>query len=280
MSGAAARLIEVRDVWQVYGARIVLERISLGIEAGSFVTVVGPTGCGKTTFLRMLMSEETPSHGTIRLAGAALPGEPTADRGVVFQRYSVFPHLSVLGNVVLPLEIAAAPLLGRLFGAARRRAEARARALLEEVGLGHAASLYPAQLSGGMQQRLALAQALILKPRVLLLDEPFSALDPGTRADIHGLMRRLWEETRMTVVMVTHDISEAFRLGTRVLVFERPEPDDPARGARITHDIPVRRRAPRNGPGDDPTAGTIAREDGLARASSDQMESSDRIKML
>jgi NitT/TauT family transport system ATP-binding protein len=93
-----------------------------------------------------------------------------------------------------------------------------------------------------MQQRLALAQALISKPRVLLLDEPFSALDPGTRADIHVLTKRLWEETRMTIVMVTHDISEAFRLGTRVIVLERPTPDDPAKGARITHDIPVRPR--------------------------------------
>jgi len=114
--------------------------------------------------------------------------------------------------------------------------------MLDHVGLRHAADFYPAQLSGGMQQRLALAQALMAKPRVLLLDEPFSALDPGTRADIHVLTKRLWEETKMTIVMVTHDISEAFRLGTRVIVLERPTPDDPAKGARITHDIPVRPR--------------------------------------
>lgn len=238
-------VLSVRDVWQVYGDRIVLERISLDVAAGSFVAVVGPTGCGKTTFLRMLLSEEKPSHGAILLDGGKLPDEPTADRGVVFQRYSVFPHLSVLGNAVLPLELAATPILGRLFGARRRHAEEKARAILSEVGLGAALSLYPAQLSGGMQQRLALAQALILKPRVLLLDEPFSALDPGTRTDIHGLMKRLWEETQMTVVMVTHDISEAFTLGTRVIVFERPTPDDPGRGARLTHDIPVRRRISR-----------------------------------
>lgn len=238
-------VLSVRDVWKTYANRPILERVSIELAAGSFLAVVGPTGCGKTTFLRMLMSEEFPTSGTIELDGRKLPDEPTADRGVVFQRYSVFPHLTVLGNAVLPLELAAAPRLGRLFGAARRRAEATAGAMLEHVGLGPAAALYPAQLSGGMQQRLALAQALIRQPRVLLLDEPFSALDPGTRADIHALTRRLWQETGMTVVMVTHDISEAFSLGTRVIVFERPIPDDAKRGARITHDIPVRRRTPR-----------------------------------
>ncbi|MBV8573981.1 MAG: ABC transporter ATP-binding protein [Acetobacteraceae bacterium] len=236
--------LSIKNVWQIYDGRIVLERISLEIAEGSFVAVVGPSGCGKTTFLRLLMSEEKPSRGEILINGHKLPEEPTADRGVVFQRYSVMPHLTVLGNVVLPLDLAGSRLLGRLFGPARRRVEAEARAMLEHVGLDAAARLYPAQLSGGMQQRLALAQALMRKPRVLLLDEPFSALDPGTRADIHALTKRLWQETGMTVVMVTHDLSEAFRLGTRVVVFERIAPDDPKRGARITFDIPVRPRVP------------------------------------
>ena len=242
--------LSIKDVWQIYQGRVVLERISMEIAEGSFVAVVGPSGCGKTTFLRMLLSEEKPSRGAILIDGRALPDEPTQDRGVVFQRYSIFPHLTVLGNMILPLELAASKRLGKVFGAARRQAEALARTMLEDVGLSGAAPLYPAQLSGGMQQRLALAQALIRRPRVLLLDEPFSALDPGTRADIHALMKRLWQETRMTVVMVTHDISEAFRLGTRVLVFERPD-DDPAHGARITHDIPVWRRGVRNSVSDD-----------------------------
>lgn len=234
--------LSVRDIWQIYDGRVVLERISLEIAEGSFVAVVGPSGCGKTTFLRMLMSEEAPSRGEILIDGRILPREPTVERGVVFQRYSVFPHLTVLGNVVLPLELAGSKPLGRLFGAARRRAEDAARTLLDHVGLGHAAKLYPAQLSGGMQQRLALAQALIPRPRLLLLDEPFSALDPGIRIEIHALTKRLWEETGMTVILVTHDLSEAFRLGTRVVVFER-QGDDPGRGARITFDIPVRPRA-------------------------------------
>ena len=234
--------IDVKDVWQVYGNRVVLERLSLSIEAGSFAAVVGPSGCGKTTFLRMLMSEEHPSRGSITLDGKLLSREPTVERGVVFQRYSVFPHLTVLGNILLPLELKASKCFGKSFGAAKRAAVTQARQMLEHVGLHDAAAQYPAQLSGGMQQRLALAQALMAKPRVLLLDEPFSALDPGTRADIHVLTKRLWEETRMTIVMVTHDLSEAFRLGTRVIVLERPTPDTPAKGARITHDIPVRPR--------------------------------------
>ena len=235
--------IEIKNVWQIYDARVVLEKINLNIEEGSFVSIVGPSGCGKTTLLRMLMSEETPSRGSITLDGKPLSGEPTQERGVVFQRYSVFPHLTVLGNVLLPLELRGSAFWGKFFGHRKRAALADAYTMLEDVGLRAAAPLYPAQLSGGMQQRLALAQALTAKPRVLLLDEPFSALDPGTRADIHVLTKRLWEETKMTIVMVTHDISEAFQLGTRVIVLERPAPDEPAKGARITHDIPVRPRA-------------------------------------
>jgi len=234
--------IEVKDVWQLYDDRVVLEKLNLNIEEGSFVSIVGPSGCGKTTLLRMLMSEEFCTRGSILFDGAPLPAEPTPERGVVFQRYSVFPHLTVLDNVLLPMELKSARFLGKLFGPRRYDAKEEARAMLDHVGLRHASSFYPAQLSGGMQQRLALAQALMAKPRVLLLDEPFSALDPGTRADIHVLTKRLWEETKMTIVMVTHDISEAFRLGTRVIVLERPTPNDPAKGARITHDIPVRPR--------------------------------------
>ena len=234
--------IEVKDVWQIYDDRVVLEKLNLNIEEGSFVSIVGPSGCGKTTLLRMLMSEEFCTRGAILFDGAPLPAEPTPERGVVFQRYSVFPHLTVLDNVLLPMELKSARFLGKLFGPCRYNAKEEARAMLHHVGLRHAADFYPTQLSGGMQQRLALAQALMAKPRVLLLDEPFSALDPGTRADIHVLTKRLWEETKMTIVMVTHDISEAFRLGTRVIVLERPTPDDPTKGARITHDIPVRPR--------------------------------------
>jgi NitT/TauT family transport system ATP-binding protein len=234
-------MIRIRNLWKEFGDQIVLERINVEIAPRAFVALVGPSGCGKTTFLKMLLGEETPTKGTIDLDGAPLTPEPGPDRGVVFQRYSVFPHLTVLGNVLLGAEFAA-PLTARLFGARRREAVARARALIAEVGLAGAEQKYPSQLSGGMQQRLALAQALITRPRVLLLDEPFGALDPGIRAEMQTLMLRLWNETDLTVVMVTHDLSEAFTLATRVLVFERPRdrPEERARyGARLTQDIAV-----------------------------------------
>jgi NitT/TauT family transport system ATP-binding protein len=209
-------------VWKEYGDHVVLERIDLVIAPRSFVALVGPSGCGKTTFLRMLLGEEKPTRGQILVDGVPLKAEPNADRGVVFQRYSVFPHMTVLENVMVGREFEESPFLGKLFGLRRREAEAEARQLLEEVGLKGHEDKYPTSLSGGMQQRLALAQALNRKPRILLLDEPFGALDPGIRADIHVLIRRIWNENDLTVVMVTHDLSEAFRLGTRVVAFERP----------------------------------------------------------
>ncbi|MDD1968563.1 ABC transporter ATP-binding protein [Pseudomonas putida] len=242
--------ISVKNVWQQYGEQVVLEGLNLSIAEGEFCTMVGASGCGKSTFLRLLLGQEVPSKGTILLDGQPLANEPDASRGVVFQRYSVFPHLSVLDNVALGLELPRARLLGRLFGSAKRDAREQAAALLRKVGLGHALDKYPTQLSGGMQQRLAIAQALIMKPRVLLLDEPFGALDPGIRKDMHALLLELWRETKLTVFMVTHDLSEGFNLGTRLMVFDkvRIDPHAPgAYGARITYDIPLNsdRRAAR-----------------------------------
>ncbi len=242
--------IEVKNVWQTYGDQVVLENLNINVAEGEFCTLVGTSGCGKSTFLRLLLGQEVPSKGEILLGGKQLVGEPDASRGVVFQRYSVFPHLSVLNNVALGLELPRSPLLGRLFGQAKRDAREQAAALLTKVGLGHALDKYPTQLSGGMQQRLAIAQALIMQPRVLLLDEPFGALDPGIRKDMHQLLLELWRETKLTVFMVTHDLCEGFTLGTRILVFDkvRHDPHAPnAYGARITYDIPLNpdRRATR-----------------------------------
>ncbi|WP_332117365.1 ABC transporter ATP-binding protein [Azorhizobium caulinodans] len=234
--------ISIRHLWKEYGDQIVLEDINLEFAPRSFIALVGPSGCGKTTFLRILLSEETATRGEVLIGSKPIAPEPGADRGVVFQRYSVFPHLTVLGNVLLAAELPRAPLTGRLFGSARRAAMEEARALIAEVGLAGAEDKYPAALSGGMQQRLALAQAIMRKPRILLLDEPFGALDPGIRADIHQLMRKLWNTCEMTVVMVTHDLREAFTLATRVIAFERRRnrPEERERfGATIARDIEV-----------------------------------------
>lgn len=235
-------MIAVENLWKEYGGQVVLERLSFAIAPRAFVALVGPSGCGKTTFLRMLLGEERPTRGRILVDGELLSPEPGPDRGVVFQRYSVFPHLTVLGNVLLPRELEISPVLAHLFGTARRTALAEGRALLAEVGLEGCDSLYPSELSGGMQQRLALAQALMRRPKILLLDEPFGALDPGIRADIHGLMRRLWHECDLTVVMVTHDLREAFSLATRVIAFERRRnrPEERERyGATVSRDIDI-----------------------------------------
>jgi NitT/TauT family transport system ATP-binding protein len=236
-------IISVKNLWKEYGDTVVLENLNLQVKEHEFVTIVGASGCGKTTFLRMLLGEERPTRGSFLLDGKPLPDEPGPDRGIVFQRYSVFPHLTVLDNVMLGLEFTGSPLLGCLFGPARKQARAKAEAILHEVGLFDARNRYANQLSGGMQQRLSIAQSVIGEPRILLLDEPFGALDPGISADMHKLILRLWHEHRMTIFMITHDIKEGFELGTRLLVFDKVRLDaqaPAAYGATITYDIPLK----------------------------------------
>ena len=237
--------VSVQNLWKTYGDTVVLENLSLEVGEREFVTIVGASGCGKTTFLRMLLGMEQPSRGRLLIDGKPAPREPGPDRGIVFQRYSLFPHLTVIGNLVLGIELRRSRLVGRLFGRRRREAIAQAQRLLEAVGLAGARDRYPSQLSGGMQQRLSIAQSMICEPGVLLLDEPFGALDPGITADMHKLILELWSQTAMTVFMITHDIKEGFHLGTRLLVFDkvRHDPQAPdAYGARVTYDIPLRRR--------------------------------------
>lgn len=236
--------VEVTDVAVSYDGFPVLHHVNLKVAEGAFVTIVGASGCGKSTFLRLLLSQEEPTAGVIRIAGVHLPPRPTPDRGIVFQRYSVFPHLTVADNLILPLEFERSPSVGRVFGSARRGLRADVEDMLERIGLTDARNRFPAQLSGGMQQRLAIAQALLKKPRLLLLDEPFGALDPGIRRDMHELLLGLWQETGMTVFMVTHDIAEAFKLGSRLIVFDKVRhdiDDSDATGATITYDLPLRR---------------------------------------
>ena len=157
-------VLSFRDVWVEYGDKVVLEKVSLDVAEGSFVSIVGPSGAGKSTFLRLTLGQEAPTRGQVLLDGKPLRPEPGPDRGVVFQRYSVFPHLTALDNVVFGLECERAPFTGRLFGAAHKAAQEEAAQMLTHVGLGDALKVFPAQLSGGMQQRLAIAQAL---PRLI-----------------------------------------------------------------------------------------------------------------
>jgi len=234
--------LEAKNLWKQYGDNVILEDINVKVAEGEFITLVGTSGCGKSTFLRLLLGVEKVSKGHLLMDGRAIVDEPGPDRGIVFQRYSVFPHLTVLDNVVLAEEFEQAKILGRLFGKQKKLAREKALHLLERVGLHHQLSKYPYQLSGGMQQRLAIAQALMKKPKMMLLDEPFAALDPGIRADMHKMLLDLWRETRLNIFMVTHDLREGFYLGSRLWVFDkdRVDPHKPnAYGSRLTYDIPV-----------------------------------------
>jgi NitT/TauT family transport system ATP-binding protein len=239
---AAAPFLTIHQLWKSYGDRVVLEGINKKINQGEFVTLVGASGCGKTTFLKMLLGTEAASKGRIELQGVALKAEPDASRGIVFQRYSVFGHLSVIDNLVIAREFEQSIFLSRLFGHKKKQVMTEAMDMLHAVGLSQVAHAYPHELSGGMQQRLALAQALMKNPSILLLDEPFGALDPGIRTDMHNLVKDLWQTRKLTIFMITHDIKEAFVLGTRLWVFDklRLDPHAPHRyGSTITYDIDI-----------------------------------------
>ena len=210
--------LSVQGVSKYYDGLPVLERVNLEVEKGAFCTIVGASGCGKSTFLRMLLSQEPPTRGEIFLDGVALPEEPTPDRGIVFQKYSVFSHLSVAENLILAREFEAAPLTGKLFGSAKRAAISDIDKLLERIGLSGAANKYPAQLSGGMQQRVSLARCLANDPDVILMDEPLGALDALTREKMQSLVLKLWKETGKTIILITHSVEEALLLGERLLV--------------------------------------------------------------
>lgn len=235
-------MLQVNKVWKTYGDNVVLEGLDVTVQQGEFVTLVGTSGCGKSTFLNMLLGTVEPSRGEILLDGKPIPNEPGADRGIVFQQYSVFPHMTVLENVVTSKGFQRKGFTGLLFGKARREAVKEALEILGQVGLSYAVDKYPHELSGGMKQRLAIAQALLGKPRILLLDEPFGALDPGIRADMHALVLKLWKEHKLTIFMVTHDLKEGFYLGTRLWVFDKLRHDEQAPqrfGAGITYDLAV-----------------------------------------
>lgn len=186
--------------------KTVVENLSFELEENGFLTILGPSGCGKTTLLRLIAGFEQPTSGEIRCDGQVVSG-PGADRVVVFQRAWLYPWLNVRDNVAFGLKLAKGPVDWQ-----------RVDEVLEIVGLAEASSYMPHQLSGGMQQRAALARALVMSPKVLLMDEPFGALDAQTRRMMQDFLLDLWGNIKTTVVFITHDIEEAILLGDRVAV--------------------------------------------------------------
>ncbi|NYV76532.1 ABC transporter ATP-binding protein, partial [Streptomyces sp. UH6] len=207
-------MLDVRGLRKVYeGSGRTVEAVrdlTFSVAAGELVCLVGPSGCGKTTLLKCMSGLLAPTGGEVLLEGRRVTGPPPG-MAFVFQEYgrSLFPWMRVGQNVELPL---------KQKGMAKERRRALVADALESVGLADAAKAYPWQLSGGMQQRVAIARALAYEPQVLLMDEPFAAVDAQTRADLEDLVRRLWRERGITVLFVTHDIDEAVYLGERVVV--------------------------------------------------------------
>ncbi len=199
-------------------------------DYGEFIAIVGPSGCGKSTILNLIQGfsdVSPPTTGEVLVRGQKVHG-PGHDRGMIFQKYSSFPHRTVLENVTFGLEINQEEL--KLSAAER---EARAHAWIGRVGLAGHEGKYPHQLSGGQQQRVAIARSLVLKPRIILMDEPFSALDEPTRYEMQQLIMELWHEVEATVLIVTHSIAEAVYLGDRVWIMSGA----PGRIARAFEDI-------------------------------------------
>jgi NitT/TauT family transport system ATP-binding protein len=224
-------LIDIRDVCVTYNAPVLAD-INLAIEEGEFVCVLGQTGCGKSTLLRLILGSEKPHRGEIAIDGR-VHEQPDRTRGYVPQKYSLFPDKTVLDNITFGPEVSEFNLLMRLSpGYFRRRRELRHEAFdyIRRIGLQESdARKYPDQLSGGMQQRVAIAQALITRPRILLMDEAFSALDPATRRGMQDLIRQLWRATGSTILFVTHNTQEALSLGTRVIVLAKESVEAPSR---------------------------------------------------
>jgi len=212
--GAAPPVISVRDLSMVYKARagetVALQNATLVVRAGEFVSLIGPSGCGKTTLLRLIADLIEPTSGTLQVAGKT-PREAreTREYGYVFQAPVLYEWRTVIKNVMLPLEIMRFPRAERV---------ERATRLLKLVGLQDFGQRYPFQLSGGMQQRVSIARALAFDPKLLLMDEPFGALDEITREAMNDELLRIWQETHKTVVFVTHSISEAVFLSSRIVV--------------------------------------------------------------
>ncbi|HEY6564151.1 MAG TPA: ATP-binding cassette domain-containing protein [Pirellulaceae bacterium] len=245
-------VLECRDVGHHYGARPILQNINLRIERGDIVALVGPSGSGKSTLLRAILGTHPPEEGEVLMNGVPFR-TPSRHRGIVYQKYSLFPFLTSLGNVVYGPLLDRTTLPFRFFrpwrtARFRRGVARRARRILEKLKLAHAADQYPSQLSGGMQQRVAIAQALIMKPEILLLDEPFGALDEATREEQQIMLLRLYAESQdakrrglkppYTLLIVTHELNEAIYVANRVIGLSQYHAHG-AEGATIVYDKPA-----------------------------------------
>ena len=210
--------VTVRDLSKSFRLRgqplAVLRDLNLEVRGGEVLAIVGPSGCGKTTLLRVLAGLETPDAGQVLIDGAPVAGVGR-ERAVIFQEPRLLPWRSVLGNVAFGLQAR---------GISRDAAEARARHYIRLVGLGDFTDAYPRQLSGGMAQRVGIARALTVQPEILLLDEPFGALDAMTKLTMQEELARIWREERVTMILVTHDLEEAIFLADRVLVLAKGAP--------------------------------------------------------
>jgi ABC-type nitrate/sulfonate/bicarbonate transport system ATPase subunit len=212
-------IIEFRSVTVRFGAFTALHDVSFTIEdnpdRGEFVSLIGPSGCGKSTVLNLIAGFLQPTEGQVLIAGQPASG-PGRDRGMIFQQYSSFPHLTVMQNVLFGLEVNKDEI-----GLNSSERSERARKLVEQVGLAGHENKYPHQLSGGQQQRVAIARTLAIEPRILLMDEPFSALDEPTRLEMQELLVNLWHRLHPTILCVTHSVAEAVYLSERLWIFTK-----------------------------------------------------------
>jgi NitT/TauT family transport system ATP-binding protein len=213
----------IQNLSKSFGEKAVLEDINFSMQSGEFVTFVGSSGCGKSTLLRLIAGLDQPSQGSINVNGAPVRG-PGPDRGMVFQKYSLYPWLNAADNVAFGM---------RLQGMTSADVRDRTAYFLEVVGLQDSATKLPRELSGGMQQRVAIARALATNPSVLLLDEPFGALDLQIRETMQDFLLKLWERTGLTVLLITHDVEEALVLAQRVHVLA-PNPGRIIRSLEVT----------------------------------------------
>ncbi|MGE5235487.1 MAG: ABC transporter ATP-binding protein [Acidobacteriota bacterium] len=228
----AGAVVVLRGVRRVFESGVAaLGGIDLAVRPGEFVTIVGPSGCGKSTLLRLVAGLESPQGGEVWVDPAPPPGVGRSPLAFVFQDAHLLPWRSVLDNVALPLELA---------GWRRDRRRAAATTAVEQVGLAEFSSRYPSQLSGGMRMRASIARALVTRPRLLLLDEPFAAIDELTRERLDEQLYGLWREQGITVLLVTHSVAEAVYLSERVVVLS-PRPATVV--AELTVDLPAERDA-------------------------------------